>query len=70
MDIMISMNTIRRAGLFIAAAAVVPFAALAATGCGGAPTATGTGSHGQRIGFSDYGANFHITAPRTAIPAR
>jgi len=69
MDIMISMNTIRRAGLF-AAAAVVPFAAPAATGCGGAPTATGTGSHGQRIGFSDYGANFHITAPRTAIPAR
>lgn len=28
-----------------------------------------TGFHGQRIGFSDYGANFHITAPSNAIPA-
>jgi hypothetical protein len=46
MDIMISMNTIRRAGLFIAAAAVVPFAALAATGCGSATTATGGVANG------------------------
>ena len=28
------------------------------------------GPHPQRLDFSDYGANFHITAPRTAIPAR
>jgi hypothetical protein len=26
------------------------------------------GSDGQRISFSDYGANFHITAPSNAIP--
>jgi len=28
------------------------------------------GPHPQRIDFTDYGANFHITAPRNAIPAR
>jgi hypothetical protein len=28
------------------------------------------GPHPQRLDFSDYGANFHITAPRNAIPAR
>ena len=41
MDTMISMNIIRRAGAFIAAAAVVLFVALAASGCGGATTAAG-----------------------------
>jgi hypothetical protein len=29
-----------------------------------------TGPHPQRLDFSDYGATFHITAPRNAIPAR
>jgi hypothetical protein len=36
-----SMNLIRRAGVRIAAAVVVPFVALAASGCGGAATTTG-----------------------------
>lgn len=43
MDTMISMNITRRAGVFIAAAVVVPFVALAASGCGGATT-TSVGS--------------------------
>lgn len=29
-----------------------------------------TGSDGRRIDFTDYGANFNITAPTNAIPAR
>ena len=42
MDRMIAMNIIRRAGFFLAAAVVVPFIALAASGCGGAtPAASG-----------------------------
>ena len=40
MDAMISMNVIRRAGVFIAAAVVAPIVALAASGCG-AGTSTG-----------------------------
>jgi hypothetical protein len=36
-----SMNLIRRAGVCIAAAVVVPFVALAASGCGGAATTIG-----------------------------
>jgi hypothetical protein len=46
MNTMISMNIIRRAGVFIAAAAVVPFAALAASGCGGATTTAGGATSG------------------------
>ena len=46
MDTMISMNTIRRAGVLITAAVVFPFAALAASGCGGGTTATGGVANG------------------------
>ena len=45
MDTMISMTIIRRAGVIVAAAIVVPFAALAASGCGGT-TATGGATNG------------------------
>lgn len=41
MNTVISMNIIRRAGVFIAAAVVVPAVALAATGCGGHTAAAG-----------------------------
>ena len=46
MDTVISMNIIRRAGVFIAAAVVVSLAAVAVSGCGGATTATGTTTNG------------------------
>jgi hypothetical protein len=46
MDTMISMNIIRRAGVFIAVAVMVSLAALAASGCGRATTATGTTTNG------------------------
>ena len=43
MDAMISMNVIRRAGVFIAAAVVAPVVALAASGCSsGISTGTAT----------------------------
>ena len=44
MDTMISMNIIRRAGVFIAAAVVVSFVAFAASGCGGATTTAAGGT--------------------------
>ena len=46
MDTMISKNIIRRAGVFIAAAVVVPFATLTASGCGSATTAAGGVTNG------------------------
>jgi hypothetical protein len=45
-DTMISMNIIRRAGVFIAAAVVVSLPAVAVSGCGRATTATGTTTNG------------------------
>ena len=47
MDTMILMNIIRLAGVFIAAADAVPFAALAASGCGGATTTGGGTTNGR-----------------------
>jgi len=46
MDTTISMNIIRRAGVFIAAAVVVSFVTLAASGCGGATPAAGGTTNG------------------------
>jgi hypothetical protein len=52
MSIMVLTNVIRRGGVLIAAAVMIPFVALAASGCG-AGTSTGDGRYDTKLWMRD-----------------
>jgi hypothetical protein len=66
MDPVLSMNIIRRADVFIAAAVVVAFVALAASGCGSATTAVGGTTSGPEHKTTTQVLHDAAAAVRTA----